>query len=69
MNISIKYNYEICYLPTSRHKKERKACMEDVIMYADNHLRKPNFHLGNSIAEMKVRQKSLSDISDGFFSK
>lgn len=31
MNLTISYNYEMRYLPTQRHKKTRKVCMEAML--------------------------------------
>lgn len=53
MNLSIKYNYEICYLPTLRHKKERKACMEDVMEVIIPELSEEEFPLAFEVTEME----------------
>lgn len=53
MNLSIKYNYEICYLPTSRHKKERKACMEEVMDVMIPELTEEKFPLAFEVTKME----------------
>ena len=53
MNLSIKYNYEICYLPTVRHKKERKACMEEVMDVMIPEVTEEEFPLAFEVTKME----------------
>lgn len=64
MNLAINYNYKIQYLPTSRHKKTREACMEEVMDVMIPELTEEEFPLAFEVTKMESVYPGAKDYRD-----